>query len=406
MAEKGVKTKAMNLTDAAIRRHLVDERLFQLRDLRYPLRLRINKARTGGSWYVVHYSNAKSRWRKVGNWPALPAKNIIDRMPQILSDLAVDPASSLDSDGAFSNVADLMHWHVNRTKSDRNLSKSRQASILSATSKHIIPRVGKLQLDDVIHQNIDELLMWPLQQDYSVSYCRMIFEVMRGAFRNARKLRQIATDPCSGMRFSDFITASAATKQGALRADMISDLAEKLSEHSGAERIFVLLMLCHGTRIGETRKAKWQHFSGLDGNESAAWNIPKTDTKTKSAHRLPITELVKKELLIYMDIQQQSGYSGVYLFPGNRAKAVSGVTANRMIQLVSDRDWTAHDLRKLARTCWADLGIDYMVGEMLLNHALSKLDRTYIHTYVEKQIEEALEKYHAFLNAQGVFNAD
>src|SRR5699024_11832087 len=124
----------------------------------------------------------------------------------------------------------------------------------------------------------------------------MIFEVMRGAFRNARKLRQITHDPCSGMRFSDFITAPSATKQGALRADMLPSLAKKLKQVSGAQRMLVMLMLCHGTRIGETRRAKWTHFAGLDGGTDVSWNIPKTDTKTGEIGRASCRERARRDV--------------------------------------------------------------------------------------------------------------
>lgn len=39
---------------------------------------------------------------------------------------------------------------------------------------------------------------------------------------------------------------------------------------------------------------------------------------------------------------------------------------------------SAHDLHKLASTCWTVLGIDYMVAEQLLKPAMSKLDKEYI----------------------------
>src|SRR5699024_8305577 len=95
------KTKAMNFSDAAIRSLLKEKRIMELRDLSYPLRLRINKARDGGSWYVVRYSDSTGKWRKIGNWPALPAKTVIDRMPDILGEFAVDPNSQPAADGSF-----------------------------------------------------------------------------------------------------------------------------------------------------------------------------------------------------------------------------------------------------------------------------------------------------------------
>ncbi len=68
-----------------------------------------------------------------------------------------------------------------------------------------------------------------------------------------------------------------------------------------------------------------------------------------------------------------------------------------MVRSVSLGEWTAHDLRKLARTCWADLGVDYMVAEQLLNHSMTKLDQAYIHTYMENQKRSAIELWHGHL---------
>ena len=56
-----------------------------------------------------------------------------------------------------------------------------------------------------------------------------------------------------------------------------------------------------------------------------------------------------------------------------------------MIRAIANGQWTGHDLRKLARTVWADIGIDYLVAETLLNHAKGKLEQAYIHTYIELQ---------------------
>lgn len=47
-----------------------------------------------------------------------------------------------------------------------------------------------------------------------------------------------------------------------------------------------------------------------------------------------------------------------------------------------------------------DLKVDYMIGEFLLNHAMSKLDEAYIHTEAQALKREALEKYHEWLDEQ------
>jgi hypothetical protein len=49
-----------------------------------------------------------------------------------------------------------------------------------------------------------------------------------------------------------------------------------------------------------------------------------------------------------------------------------------------------------------DLGIDYLVGEMLVNHALKNMDATYIHTTAETLKRQALEKWHQRLDEYGL----
>ena len=99
--------------------------------------------------------------------------------------------------------------------------------------------------------------------------------------------------------------------------------------------------------------------------------------------------------------QEAAGYTGVYLFPNNRGRNISGSGAGYLVTRISGGHWSSHDLRKLARTCWADLGIDYMVSERLLNHAMTKLDQAYIHTCGGAK-RAAIEKYHVYLRKFGL----
>jgi hypothetical protein len=64
-------------------------------------------------------------------------------------------------------------------------------------------------------------------------------------------------------------------------------------------------------------------------------------------------------------------------------------------------EWTSHDLRKLAPSIWANLNVDSLVGKLLLNHALSELERTYFQALGESVKRNALERWHAWLDAQG-----
>jgi hypothetical protein len=64
-------------------------------------------------------------------------------------------------------------------------------------------------------------------------------------------------------------------------------------------------------------------------------------------------------------------------------------------------EWTSHDLRKVARTGWTDLGVDFLIGEMLVNHTMTRNVQTYIHTSAEQLKREALNKWHEWLDGKG-----
>jgi integrase len=161
--------------------------------------------------------------------------------------------------------------------------------------------------------------------------------------------------------------------------------------------MLALMMLAHGTRIGETRMARWSEISLA----AAEWFIPAANTKTRTEHRLPLTAQVEALLVRYRSIQQVQGYEGVYLFPNRRGLSLSETQASAVFTRLGQGEWTSHDLRKVSRSTWTDLGIDGHIGEMLLNHTLGKIASTYIHTQAMQQRRAALEKWHAWLDQVG-----
>jgi integrase len=159
------------------------------------------------------------------------------------------------------------------------------------------------------------------------------------------------------------------------------------------------MMLCHGTRISETRLAKWSNVDLAEGGE---WFIPAEDAKTKADHRLPITRQVRQLLTAYRARQVAAGYSGAYLFPRGDGHPLSEKQGQQVFERLTGGEWTSHDLRKIARSLWADLGVDYLIGELLLNHALDDLDTAYIHTHAKALKRDALERWHCWLEARGL----
>jgi len=157
-------------------------------------------------------------------------------------------------------------------------------------------------------------------------------------------------------------------------------------------------MLTLGTRIGETRRAKWSCFN-LSNNP--VWVIPATDTKNKKPHTIYLPSEVADLLREWKDYQVSRYYKGPYLFPDRKDKSpMESIEASQLFKHLSEGQWTSHDLRKCARICWAENGVDYMVAERMLNHELNKIAEAYLDTKVKTLHLEALQDHVQWLLKQ------
>ncbi|WP_443693121.1 tyrosine-type recombinase/integrase [Pseudomonas protegens] len=391
------KTLAVALSDAEIRRHQGSD-VRQLRDPRYrELRFRYSTVdRTRGAWHVV----IAGKWGKAGDYPGISAKAMLATLPSILTRRSADPATS-STVSQWATVGDLLDWYADRTARNQGLSSKRKSSIKSALKCHLVPGLGVVALGSLDRATLDRLLMWPMQERYALSFVRSVYAVLAVAFRQASRLHLIERNPMADLKFTDFVTTRIRPKPAQLRADDLPELLRVLHEQfeeRPAESMLALMMLYHGTRLGETRLARWRHVNLA----TAKWFIPAADTKTKAEHTLPLTNQAQQLLRRYRATQAAKGYSGPFLFPGSSGRALSATKASSLFTSIAGGEWSSHDLRKVARTAWTDLGTDYMVGELLLNHAMKDLDATYIHTTAEELKRRALESWHEHLDQQGL----
>lgn len=398
----------VNLSEPSIKKALAERAITELRDPRYPLRLRINKARTHGSWYLVHYVGGKAHWYKLGRWPDLKAKRVIDSVPALLLRLApINSVNPINSTNSINQVnldeweltGDLLAWYRARALSDRSLSDKRKRNIKSAVDKHLVPALAEVPLTELDHARIDESLIWPLQNRYQVATVRQYFAILKRGFKQAHKLKYLNHDPLAGLSFTDFIDTKITAAAAKLAPKDLPALLQTIGQAKPFHQVFIYLMLALGTRIGETRQLTWSMIDHANHRLVIPAAIIKTGKQRPQDHVLPLTDHLFEVLTLHKLNQGLWGYRGDYLFssPSKRGP-IDETMANDWVKSVSDGAWTAHHLRKLARTCWAELGIDYMVAEQLLNHAMTKLDQAYIHTYVETQKRQAITDYHRYLN--------
>ncbi|MCH7419618.1 tyrosine-type recombinase/integrase [Pseudomonas mosselii] len=389
-------TREVKFSEAEVRRQAADKAVRDLRDPRHPgLYLRFWITRERGTWHLVR----GRKWVPVARWPDLGVAAVIAELPALRRRLLRDPATAPVASG-IGTVGQLLDWYGDRMARDRSLSAKRKAGARSAIAQHLKPRLADLALTDVSADSLDKQLMWPAQADVSLSYLRQMFALLLTAFRQALKLGLIDGNPMAGMRFNDFTKAKILPKAARLRDVQLPELMQQLAHAFDAtpgDAMLALVMLAHGTRIGETRMARWADVSLA----AAEWFIPAANTKTRTEHRLPLTAQLQALLTRYRAFQQAQGYQGAYLFPSRRGLPLSETQASAVFTRLGRGAWTSHDLRKVSRSTWTDLGIDGHIGEMLLNHSLGKIASTYIHTQAMQQRRAALEKWHAWLDGIG-----
>jgi len=389
-----IKTLTVKLSDAEIGRNAKLEHVRDLRDAGHPaLHFRFYKNRTRGSWYLVN----KRRWHRIGAFPALSAKQVLAALPAVRLRVSADKGSTISQ---WTTTGELLNWYAGRMALDRNLSAKRKTTGASAMKCHLLPRLAGVPLIEVNKATLDHLFMWPLQETLSIDYVRLAFQLLASAFRQALTLGWLSSNPMAGIKFSDFSKAKRGIKPSRLRGVQLQGLLSELApvmENEPADAMLALMMLCHGTRIGETRQARWSHISLAERE----WFIPAEHTKTGVEHHLPLTDQVRALLIQYRDTQTARGYDGQYLFPARNGKALSEGQASAVFARLGKGEWTSHDLRKVARTGWADLGVDHLIGELLINHAMGHSVKVYIQSDVMSRKRDALEKWHAHLDQKG-----
>ncbi|HGA2318100.1 TPA: tyrosine-type recombinase/integrase [Pseudomonas putida] len=389
-------TVAVKLSDAEIRRQAAELGVRDLRDPRHPgLRFRFDQNRQAGTWFLV----IRRKWNRLARFPEYGPAAIFAELPGLRQRLLVRPNEPVALAGLVT-FNDLLAWYKERATSDASLSDSWKSTVRTVVDKHLLPRLGDLPILALTAAVLDKTLMWPLQAECSTSYVRQIFRVLSLAVSKARALGLIPSNPMAELKFTTFIKTKIAPKDGRLRADHLQEVVPALGalfNTTPVDAMLALLMICHGTRVGESRRAEWPDFAFGHGE----WIIPAKHTKTRTEHRLPLTPQVCALLRRYRAAQLEGGYTGKYLFPGRKGQSMSASQAASVFRRLACREWSSHDLRKVARTAWLDMGVDGFIGEMLLNHSLGKVADTYIKSKGNSLRREALEQWHEWLDGIG-----
>ena len=393
-------SQRVKLSDYQIERAKSDPTLREIVDLGCPgLMLRFHKRRQTGSWDVFWYRKGVRRAAVFARWPTHSLDQARAQVAIKLDRHAGRPADATLQE--FILCGDVLQWYVDRVSNQRTISAARRRSIRSIVSRRLLPFLATIPLAELNPKRLDDAWWQTLQQEYSPATLSASLKELKRAFRLAASQRRIALNPLDGITLATFGAPHIKPKAGKLRPFQVAEVLAALSDiqHQTDGKLLVRLLLLHGTRIGETRQAQWRHFDLAGG----VWHLPEEITKSRRGYALPLTELALGLLQNWRAQQLQGGYSGPWLFPAGNGHPICARHATRLIAAISNGSWSAHDLRKLFRSRLDEQGTPYTLAESMVNHALGKLDQTYILTadaMAAKRV--AMEAYHAWLTDNGL----
>lgn len=302
--------------------------------------------------------------------------------------------------GAMRKVGDVVLWWLERIEHDREKSDSYKKNMRSMVRCHILPAIGALPVSRLSRRVLDQKLVERMRETVKASVQQKAFQALRQAFLMAEETGRIKANPMASLTFKSFYRGSMPTKPANLSRFDLPHLVKFLSsnfERDPVKGLLPLMMLAHGTRLGETLRAQWSHVFF----DQRAWVLPELNCKSRKQHILPLTPQVLALLSRYRRALPDARAKVDWVFPVRGGSRLSDTSASAMFRELSHSDWSSHDLRKLMRDCLADLGVDYFIGERLVNHSLGKVSETYLTRDVMDRCREALELWHARLDECG-----
>jgi len=325
---------------------------------------------SGGKTYYLRYfdANGRQRQHKIGGHADISFDQARKAARRLRSEVVLggDPAAAKDEKKAIPTYAELSVQHLAHAA-----TYMRSYSALEANMRlHIVPKWGRLRLDEITPQAISAWLADKIAEGSSPAFAEKLRVSLGRSFELARQWSIPGGDknPTRGVpmpvfdnKRSRFLTA---------------DEAGRLLKAAGASlnpqlRPIVALLLLTGARVSELLQAEWRHVDV----SRRAWLIPMS--KTGKARHVPLSQAA---IDIIDTLPRFDGCPWLLPNPETRRPFVSikhgWQKARRDARLP---DLRIHDLRHSAASFMINSGVDLFAVGKILGHADYKSTLRYAH---------------------------
>lgn len=324
----------------------------------------------GGKTYYLRYWDEAGRQRqiKIGGYADITFDQAKKKAQRLRSEVTLggDPAAKKAEIKSIPTYAELAAQHLAHAKSYQRS----HADVESIMRLHLLPRWGKLKLNEIRQQDI---AVW-LGEKRAEGFKPSTVEKLRVSFHRSFKLAAewgipgSQTNPVRGIPRPKFNNGRERYLSPA-EAERLR-VAVEASANPQLKHIVGLLLLT-GARKRELLDAKWAHVD-LD---QKSWHIP--DSKTGKARYVPLSQpaieiieaLPKWEKCPWLIPNPETREPFVDIKRAwNTARNDAGLSGLRI-----------HDLRHSAASLWANSGVDlYTIGR-ILGHADHQSTMRYSH---------------------------
>lgn len=342
-----------------------------------------------GSFHVRFTSDGKSTSRVIGRFPLLSIKEARLAASKKYSEIQKSK-SVVSTLKCFESCGELLnhYWEI-RLKAPGTSIKTKR-NIGHQIKCILMPVLGAVKVVELTSQFLAENWLVPNYKSYKISTLKSSFQCLKAAFNQMEKLGYLASNPISKLSFYDLTSSRVKPKKCKIESRELRSLTKQISSFSPDMKMMCYLCLGYLTRNRETALARWEHFDF----SKMLWHIPAENTKTGQSITHPITPAMLALLKKYR-VWQRHKTRTKFLFPQRKGyKPISESHAANKLAKLTNKQFSLHDLRKYGSSFLRDMGVDYYIVERILNHKMTTLDQTYIHTSVFGIVRKELKKWH------------
>jgi hypothetical protein len=247
-------------------------------------------------------------------------------------------------------------------------------------SNHVLAALGDRAASDVRRADIVELLDDLQHKKGLHQQVNRVRSTLAGMFQYAIEREYVTENPVIGTRPRKLEVE----RQRILLDQEIGAIWLALDDMPDPGRSFARTLFLTATRRDEARCMEWAEIAPTGD----LWLLPAARNKANRDFEIPLS---RQMVVLLASLPRR----GAFVFTMSGGKPWSAeVTLKQALDAKSGiTGWVWHDIRRTVRSKLAELSVPYEIAERVLNHAMTKLERTYNRHGYRQEKTQALQRW-------------